>query len=447
MSPPKFALSLLPLGDRTWACFCLDWSFHFLELKQLALQNCDSHQCAQDPSGVSVLPAERTRQHPSRRAEPGPALPWIVAENTRGDERPGANAKQRLRSATSRARLPGESVSVPQAHTRACQGTVIDLVLSERRHSALTPRWCPHLPRTGDPPERAGAQGERRRTGGGPPWQPPTRWVPAPAQSRPWALVRTHRTRAPAACASGLTAQRASLGWKTQASGTANWRATRSQRRFLEDLRGHSPAKGEASQAASGLRTMLTSGRSILPSFVSNRRSAPPGLAEGRRAAGNGSCAASQPLPSPPPSSSLSPLWSRHSLAPMMSSGENLPCSNPARTRGRSAGGGGVEHETRPESAQQGSRESRTVQGGVCQKVAPRVWASRVRVKTRRKSAGSALNVSILVFRLTVYVEGEKVFWLLSSSWAPAHWWTPLLQPGDWPESLGFWSPNLGVKV
>ena len=184
MSPPKFALSLLPLGDRTWASFCLDWSLHFLELKKLGLQNWDSHLCAQDPSGVSVLPAERTRQHPCRRAEPEPALPRIVAENTRGAERPGANAKQRLRSATSCARLPGESVSDPQAHTRACQGTVIDSMLSERRHSALTRRWCPHLPRTGDPPERAGAQGERRRTCGGPPWQQPTRWVPVPAQTQ-----------------------------------------------------------------------------------------------------------------------------------------------------------------------------------------------------------------------------------------------------------------------
>ena len=44
-----------------------------------------------------------------------------------------------------------------------------------------------------------------------------------------------------------------------------------------------------------------------------------------------------------------------------------------------------------------------------------------MRVKTRRKSEDFAAKVSILVFRLTVYVEGEKVFWLLSSSCAPAH--------------------------
>ena len=53
--------------------------------------------------------------------------------------------------------------------------------------------------------------------------------------------------------------------------------------------------------------------------------------------------------------------------------------------------------------------------------MAPRIPASRVSLETRRETAASAAKVSILVFRLTVDVEGEKVFWLLSSSCAPEH--------------------------
>lgn len=45
MSLPNFAISLTPLGDKTWASLSLDWPLHFLELQKLPrhLDNCDTH--------------------------------------------------------------------------------------------------------------------------------------------------------------------------------------------------------------------------------------------------------------------------------------------------------------------------------------------------------------------------------------------------------------------
>ncbi|CAM9763978.1 unnamed protein product [Rangifer tarandus platyrhynchus] len=125
-------------------------------------------------------------------------------------------------------RAPPRGVGVrdPQAHTRVCQRTAIDSALSERRHPALTRRWCRHLLRTGDPPERAGALGERRRTGGGPPRQPPTRWVPEPAQTQ----TLSSRADPPGkgiCCLRFWADGTPSLARvEDPGSGTANWRAT-----------------------------------------------------------------------------------------------------------------------------------------------------------------------------------------------------------------------------
>ena len=81
-----------------------------------------------------------------------------------------------------------------------------------------------------------------------------------------------------------------------------------------------------------------------------------------------------------------------------------------------------METETRPESARPGSRESRTVQGGVCQKVAPRVWASRVRVKTSPGGKVRILLQRFLSWCLDwLYMLRVKKFFGFSAAHVPQH--------------------------